>query len=111
MAKTGTGCGIVTMVLVLLWLGISAYAADYQHENNPHYAFAEYFILIAFLYFFVLLIPALLIAWISGVVNHIRWLNSLQATEAKQQTEMLSRIYYQQIKEACPTPPVPPEVG
>ena len=55
---TGAGCGIVTIVLVLLWLGLSAYSAANQHENNPHYAFAEYFVLSAFF-----LVPALCITW------------------------------------------------
>ena len=73
---TGAGCGIVTIVLVLLWLGLSAYAAANQHESNPHYAFAEYFVMFAFFFAFFL-VPALCIAWaVCGVLGVFGWFAS-----------------------------------
>jgi len=61
---------------------------------------------------------SLFFGWVSGVLNHIRWLNSIQAfeakqqtTEAKQQTEMLSRICDQKAGDTQPPLPLPPKTN
>jgi hypothetical protein len=54
---------------------------------------------------------SLFFGWVSGVLNHIRWLNSIQATEAKQQTEILSRICDQKAGDSQPPLPLPPRAN
>ena len=72
---TGAGCGIVTMVLVLLWLGISAYAAHEANLANPIQgtknggSFILWFVYWSLLCL-IFLIPALLVGWlICGVIG------------------------------------------
>ena len=72
---TGAGCGIVTMVLVLLWLGVSAYVAHEASRANPIQgttnggSFVLWFVYWSVIYL-IFLIPALPCDWlICGVIG------------------------------------------
>ncbi|MAI73158.1 MAG: hypothetical protein CMM01_19935 [Rhodopirellula sp.] len=72
---TGAGCGIVTIVLVSLWLGVSAYVAYEASPANPIQgttnggSFVVWFLCLS-VFYLIFLIPALLGGWlICGLIG------------------------------------------